>query len=366
MPEADYWIFAEVRDTNGSTNSTYSPGPLRVRHEVANHRPDVDITHPGNGTSVKGTVTVRGTAVDPDGDLDRVEIMISGVWHTAKGTSEWSYVWNTKKLDNGWYVLKARAYDRAGLYAEDWIRVEVRNTAEGGDDPPDIWISFPPDGATVSGTVNISGHASDDHGLDGVEVFVNGVWDRAIGLQNWYYLWPTDQLEEGTYLIGARATDTSGQVSSVWINVSLLNGGKNDPPLLEIRGPSVARAGSSILFAILVDDPDGLSDLADVEARVLDGKRRTVMVITIPASDWMDGLVDLKLDIPSDWLGRHVLNVTARDRAGNEFSSEVHFNVESRSEEERGRENTYVCAAASGLVIVALVAAAARRRQHRQ
>ncbi|MBN2065600.1 MAG: hypothetical protein JW771_02195 [Candidatus Thermoplasmatota archaeon] len=59
------------------------------------------------------TVTISGTASDPDGDeqLVSVEIQINnGDWTQVEGTTTWSYEWDVSKL-TGFYTIKARGYD---------------------------------------------------------------------------------------------------------------------------------------------------------------------------------------------------------------------------------------------------------------
>ncbi len=71
------------------------------------------------------TVTISGTASDPDGDeqLVSVEIQINdGDWIQVEGTTTWSYEWDVSQL-TGSYAIKARSYD-----GEDYSPIKSTST----------------------------------------------------------------------------------------------------------------------------------------------------------------------------------------------------------------------------------------------
>jgi len=74
--------------------------------------PWVEIDEPMNGSVVNGTVVISGTAGDPDGYVEFVELSLDQVsWGTVNGTDSWSYFWNTSGLENGSYSIPVRAFD---------------------------------------------------------------------------------------------------------------------------------------------------------------------------------------------------------------------------------------------------------------
>jgi hypothetical protein len=88
---------------------------------------------------------------------------------------------------------------------------------------PSISIQSPGAGATVSGTVPVSGTASDEAGVAKVEVRIDGgAWVAATGKANWSYAWDSAGVPNGTHTVAARATDTGGlsTVTSVGVTVS--------------------------------------------------------------------------------------------------------------------------------------------------
>ena len=129
--------------------------------------PFVTITHPGAGSTVSGIVTVTGNAWDTDGEVVKVLVGIDAKDKTlATDTSgngtwwSWAWTWDTTFFDNGWHHIGAVAYDNSSLAGDTAIEVLVDNP---GDEPPTVVITAPDDGATVNGSVNITGNASDDH-----------------------------------------------------------------------------------------------------------------------------------------------------------------------------------------------------------
>jgi len=95
--------------------------------------PSCAITSPTGGI-VRGNVTVRGTATDPENSLARVEVRVDqGTWITAAGTSAWTYTWNTSALVDGPHTVAARAWD-GSLYS---AACSVTVTTDNGVAPPD-------------------------------------------------------------------------------------------------------------------------------------------------------------------------------------------------------------------------------------
>jgi len=97
----------------------------------------VEIIFPNNGTEVKKTFTIHGTANDEDGSgtIQKVEIKIGDEdWKVVDGTTSWNYTLDSTTVDNGDYVIQARAYDGQEYSSVDSIMVKV-NKEEGGGTP---------------------------------------------------------------------------------------------------------------------------------------------------------------------------------------------------------------------------------------
>jgi len=77
-----------------------------------NQKPFLSVEYPGNITTVRWDLTVRGTVQDSDSDIQKVEVRIdSGPWQQAQGTTDWSFSFNTTAYQNGAHSISVRAYD---------------------------------------------------------------------------------------------------------------------------------------------------------------------------------------------------------------------------------------------------------------
>ena len=91
---------------------------------------------------------------------------------------------------------------------------------------PTISISSPAPGSTVSGSVAVSGTASDNISVAQVDVQVDsGPLQRATGTVSWTASVATTAYSNGSHTITARVTDTAGNASTSSATVSVFNGG---------------------------------------------------------------------------------------------------------------------------------------------
>jgi hypothetical protein len=80
---------------------------------------------------------------------------------------------------------------------------------------PAVEITSPAEGATISGTISISGTALDTVGLSVVQVLTDsGSYSNASGTKNWSFTLDTASLSNGFHTISARVTDIVGVTSS--------------------------------------------------------------------------------------------------------------------------------------------------------
>ena len=134
-----------------------------------------------------------------------------------------------------------------GKQVPDIILTEVDTT------PPTSTITSPADGATVSGTVIITGTASDESGISKVEVSTDGgiTWIIATGTTEWSYTWNTLTVPNGNYNIKSRATDNSPNQNeedpSVGITVTV-NNIDTTPPFANAGSDKTVDVGESVLF----------------------------------------------------------------------------------------------------------------------
>nr|MBC8872255.1 S8 family serine peptidase [Planctomycetota bacterium] len=184
--------------------------------------PTVTVTSPTDGGTVSGTVTVEADASD-DVAVTQVEFFVNGssIGIDSDDTDGWSATWDTISSGDGSHTVTATATDTASQSASDSVTVTVDNV----DDAPTVAITNPADASTVSGTVNVSADASDDHGVSQVEFFVG---ELSIGVDSdssdgWSATWDTTSSGDGSHTITATATDTASQTASDSVGVTVNN-----------------------------------------------------------------------------------------------------------------------------------------------
>lgn len=197
--------------------------------------PSITINSPNDGSVLTvPSVTVSGTASD-NVDVEKVEVRINGgTWSDSSGTNSWTY---DAALSLGNNTIEARATDPSGNTNNDSITVEYDPDAGQDREAPVITIQQPSDGLTVTtSSLTVSGTASDDVGLDVVEVRVNnGNWNTASGTISWSL---AVSLREGSNSIEVRAFDLSGNMGDDTVTVTY-EPEKVDttPPAVTIQSP---------------------------------------------------------------------------------------------------------------------------------
>lgn len=101
------------------------PGPIK------NYAPVCLINSPKPDAEVSGTITVQGTAYDPEGYFIYITARIDdGPWYYALGIENWSVNINTTALKDGDHTLYARAYDGIDYsdYMNHSVKINVNNS----------------------------------------------------------------------------------------------------------------------------------------------------------------------------------------------------------------------------------------------
>lgn len=175
--------------------------------------PTIAIASPAAGSTVSGTVTISGTASGSAAIATAAVSIDGGVWQTASGTTSWTLSWDTSSISNGIHTLSARVTDTSGNVSSTNESVTVSNPVP-DTTPPSVRIASPASGGMVSGTVSVSGSASDNVAVASVAISIDGgSWQTANGTTSWNWSWNTSTLTNGSHTIAAEAADTSGNVS---------------------------------------------------------------------------------------------------------------------------------------------------------
>lgn len=93
------------------------------------------------------------------------------------------------------------------------------------DAPPSVTIQNPADGGTVSGTVTVQVDASDDNGVDRVEIYIDDVLAATLTAAPYTYQWDTGNVSNGTHTVKATAYDTANRTAEDQVSVNVANSG---------------------------------------------------------------------------------------------------------------------------------------------
>jgi len=211
-PDGVHILTARARDAAGNESIS---GPVDVLVDNAQAEdttsPTVATTAPMDGSTVSARVAVRAEAADDFG-IAGVEFLLDGYPLGPEDTlAPWEIEWDTTRVANGIHTLVTRARDEAGnLATSGTIAVTVDNPLP-DDSPPRVTMTTPGDGEVVSGPVAVSAEASDDVGVVGVQMLLDGMpLGFELGMAPYSLAWDTTLVGDGTHLIAARARDAAG------------------------------------------------------------------------------------------------------------------------------------------------------------
>jgi hypothetical protein len=140
-------------------------------------------------------------------------------------TAPYSVLWDSTLVGDGLVTLTAVARDAAG---NEGVSIEVSVTVSNFVDTvsPEVSITAPTDGATVSGTVTVSAVASDNVGVVGVQFKLDGVNLGAEDTAAPYSVsWNTLSAGDGESSLTAVARDAAGNTrESAAVTVTVDNG----------------------------------------------------------------------------------------------------------------------------------------------
>jgi Bacterial Ig domain len=139
-----------ARAGDAQTNSL--AGHFGIPAGVVNPPPAVSITHPADGSTVSGIVTVSGTA-QAQGCASIAQVQVSAdnqPPQPATGTASWTAGIDTTALANGTHAITALATDTDGDTGTASITVNVQNGSGATECP-----ATPPDVVQLSGNLSV-------------------------------------------------------------------------------------------------------------------------------------------------------------------------------------------------------------------
>jgi thermitase len=198
-----------------------------------------------------------------------------------------------------------------------WGRVNAYNAvsaalAYAGDaTPPSVSISNPLGGSVVSGTVLVSGTATDQVGVVRIELWVDGSLGSSVAASPFSFAWNTGSLANGSHTVMIKAYDAAGNVGQSSASVSINNPVVSDtiPPTDIITSPaSGSKLGANTKVVASATDNIGVTQVSIY----LDG----VLQYTGTTAPYNFNLNAKKLTA-----GSHTITSKAWDKAGNTASA---------------------------------------------
>lgn len=206
----------------------------------------VALTDPTSDAVLIGALTLRAS-VSGGAGAPSVRFHING---NAIGqddpTAPYEYVWNTAEYPNGPYALTAVARDGQGnTVTSTPVSVTVNNPPPADTTPPDVSITQPAHGTTISGTVAVSANATDATGVAGVQFRLDGSpLGSEVTAAPYAITWLTTGSSNGTHTLTAIARDASGNsTSSPAITITLDN---RAPAISSLRVSSIATTWAQV------------------------------------------------------------------------------------------------------------------------
>ena len=215
-------VLKQSADDLGSTgwDSSYGWGRLNAARAVDlamrtvgsddDIAPLVNITSLADGGAIAGAVNVQTVASDNIG-ITSFTFNVDGVARvTAAG--QCNFLWNTTDDRDGAHVISVTATDAAGNMGISTISVVVSNAP--GTIPPVVNIVSPTAGSTISGNVSVVVNATDDLGVDHVELYVDGVLTDSARRAPFTLRWSSRKASAGTHLLQCKAYDSQSNVGT--------------------------------------------------------------------------------------------------------------------------------------------------------
>jgi hypothetical protein len=274
--------------------------------------PSVAISSPAEGASVSGTVTLTASASDNTG-VAAVWFTVDGILVGAEdGIAPYTAGWSTAGVTNGPHVLVAYARDSAGNDGTS-LPVTVTVANQSADSiAPNVALTAPANGSTISGFATITAAASDNVGVIGVQFQLDGAsLGGEVSAAPYALSWNTGSTANGAHVLRAVARDAAGnRTTSAAVNVTVSNIADPTPPTVSLTAPAAgATISGTTTISASASDNIGVAGVRFIVDGATVGTEDTSSPFSIV---WNSASVAN---------GSHVLRAIARDAAGNTQTS---------------------------------------------
>ena len=280
-------------------------------------KPVVQINAPNENEVIRQDFSIAGVAFDDDGISSISYRLDGGEWRDMPidGMSFSMPVALADTTDNG-HSIEVRATDIYGVVGDT-----VKRSWRVSKEEPFALLGEPPSSRVVSGSVAVSGSASDANGIASMSLsFDNGTsWQGAEGTTAWNYRLDTQVLADGAHAVLLRPLDSydTGGLAAALLTVD------NTPPVAVLDRPlDGQRAADDLEVSGRVSDNLGLAS-ARLEIAPIGAASPALIKVDLDTRR-----VQMRsVDISSLGPGKYSVRLIARDRAGNETLASRVFEV---------------------------------------
>lgn len=185
---------------------------------IDTQNPTVKIINPLDLDTVAGNIEIAAN-VEDNVKVEKVEFFIDETF-IGESQGPYSIFYDTSKIPDGTYEIKAKAYDTSGNMGVHSIAIITDNFDL---EPPEVEFANIVEGQILEDSESVEIVATDNVGVVLVEFFIE---DQRIGtsLSSPFRTWlHTSLYEDGEYQISAKAYDKSGNVGSESIMIEIDN-----------------------------------------------------------------------------------------------------------------------------------------------
>lgn len=283
--------------------------------------PSVSVSSPANGATISGTVNVSISASD-NSSVTLTELYLDNNLLGSDNASPYTFSLDTTKLANGSHTILVKAYDGDGNVSSHSITVNVSNSLT-DTIPPTVSLIKPINGATVSGTVDVSASASDNTAIAKVEFFIDNVLKNTQTTKgadgNYGFGWDSKTVSNGSHSIQTKAYDNAGNEgtsSTITVNISNVTPSSTSdtiaPQVSFINPSNGAKVSGKILINISATDNVGVSKIN----LYIDDKLTATLTSYPYTYSW-------NTRPKSVFVGSHTLRAEAFDAAGNKGTASI-------------------------------------------
>ncbi|NOZ28117.1 MAG: hypothetical protein GXP39_08715 [Chloroflexi bacterium] len=242
-----------VRSADPSGNAVESrDGVFQTAPPPDGADPFVRLQDPG---VCRGSVVISAEAADDRG-VERVEFYLDGERAFTDYSPPYEFPLDCREYINGDHVITARAYDLARKAAVDERVIRVDNITD--RTAPQVTITYPHQGATVTGEITVTAVLTDDLRLADAVLYVDGTKVQVASIPGEtrrttvQWRWDPSSVTNGSHRVGVKVWDVEGKTGVDTVDVVVSNPPPPPQPKLVVTEHKATRLGNGLVVTLTV------------------------------------------------------------------------------------------------------------------